>query len=66
MNNPEMLRKLMKDYGLTRKKTADLLELPENTIDSWLRPESNVSFRPMPHREITFLMCLLRPVRKKT
>ena len=65
MGNPEILKKLMKDYGLTRKKTAALLELPENTIDSWLKPETSKSYRPMPHRELTFFRCLLRPMKKK-
>jgi hypothetical protein len=66
MSNPETLRQLMKDYGLTRKKTAIIMELPENTLDSWLKPTSNVSFRPMPDREISFLKCLLRPMQKKS
>lgn len=65
MNNPDTLRQLMKDYGLTRKATAQLMELPENTLDSWLKPETNKSQRPMPDREITFLKCLLRPMQKK-
>lgn len=65
MTNPDILRQLMKDYGLTRKVTAQLLELPENTLDSWLKPEENKSHRPMPGREITFLKCLLRPMQKK-
>jgi len=64
MNNPETLRKLMSEYGLTRKATAELLELPENTLDSWLKPQHNKSHRPMPDREITFLECLLRPRQK--
>lgn len=66
MTNPEILRQSMKDYGLTRKQTAVLMEVPENTIDSWLKPESSKSHRPMPDREITFLKCLLRPKKRKT
>jgi len=55
----------MKDYGLTRKATAILMELPENTLDSWLKPEKNKSHRPMPDREISFIKCLLRPKKKQ-
>lgn len=66
MSNPETLRQLIKDYGLTRKKTAILMELPENTIDSWLKPDTNKSHRPMPDREISFLKCLLRRMQKKS
>jgi len=65
MNNAEILRQLMKDYGLTRKATATLMELPENTLDSWLKPEKNKSHRPMPDREISFIKCLLRPKKKQ-
>jgi hypothetical protein len=66
MTNAETLKQLMKDYALTRKKTADLLELPENTLDSWLKPATNKSHRPMPNREVSFLRCLLRPMQKKS
>lgn len=65
MTNAETLRQLMRDYDLTRKKTAALLELPENTLDSWLKPATNKSHRPMPNREVSFLRCLLRPMQKK-
>lgn len=65
MTNAEILRQLMKDYGLTRKKTAVLMQLSEDAIDSWLRSSTNKSYRPMPDREITFLKCLLRPMKKK-
>ncbi len=66
MTNAETMKQLMKDYGLTRKKTADLMELPENTIDSWLKPDTSKSHRPLPNREISFLKCLLRPMQKKS
>ena len=61
MTNADTLKKLMTDYGLTRRETAELMELPENTLDSWLKPEHNKSYRPMPDREISFIKCLLRP-----
>ena len=61
MSNADTLKLLMKDYGMTRKETAKLMELPENTLDSWLKPDDNKSYRPMPDREITFIKCLLRP-----
>ena len=65
MTNAETMKQLMKDYGLTRKKTAELMELPENTIDSWLKPDTSNSHRSLPNREISFLKCLLRPMQKK-
>ena len=61
MCNADILKQLMKDYGLTRKETAELMEIPENTLDSWLKPDKNKSHRPMPDREISFIKCLLRP-----
>jgi len=64
MSNSSILRQLMKDYAFTRKATAKLMELPENTLDSWLKPGGNKSHRPMPDREISFLRCLLHHQKK--
>jgi len=64
MRNAEILRQLMSDYGLTQQQTANELMVSLVTVTSWLRPESNANYRPMPDRDIKFLECLLRPRKK--
>jgi len=64
MCNQKILRQLMRDYGLTQKSTAKLMELSEATIRSWLKPVTSKNHRNMPDREVTFIKCLLRPKQK--
>ncbi len=65
MTNAQILRDIMKDYGLTRQKTADLIEVPKTTLDSWLRSDNSKAFREMSARELTFLKLVLKNRKKK-
>ena len=54
-NNVRELRRVMKEYGLTRPQVATHLCVGLSTVDRWLTPSGNTSYRKMPDMAVKLL-----------
>ncbi len=47
-DNRIWLKRMMKNFSLTRKRVSETLGVNISTVDRWLVPENKVSHRKMP------------------
>lgn len=58
MTNREKLQRLMLKHRLKPAQVSEILDASEDTVTSWLRPESNKSSRNMPNAKLRLLEIL--------
>lgn len=60
MTSQETLKQIMKQNNLTRKATAEIIEVNKKTIDKYLAPIGATSHREIPHYRIELLELKLK------
>jgi transcriptional regulator with XRE-family HTH domain len=63
--NADNLKGLMAKHGMTRKATAELIEIAPQTLNGYLAPEGAPSYRPMPNNLLRLLKLELGEARPK-
>lgn len=58
--DPSDLRAIMARHGLSRTVTANLLDVPQVTVDGWLAPPESTAHRAMPANLLRLLALELR------
>lgn len=55
-NNVRHLRRVMKEYSLTRPQVAQALCVHLSAVDRWLSPSGSKSYRKMPDMAVKLLV----------
>lgn len=59
------LRRLIEESGLSRQEAADVLSMPKNTLDTWLKPPTSKNSTPVPQMALELFEIKTRGARAK-